>query len=146
MQPDVIRMEVQTTDSSAKLPYRKRATDAGYDLFSIEHAIVEPGKSQTIRTGIRLSCPPGYFYTIEGRSSVFMKGVLPNRAIIDATYTGEITVTLFNSSSEAFWVDAGDRIAQAILFKQYDMDFDEVDNFSTEYSNRGVDGFGSSGK
>lgn len=141
-----IRMEVQITHPLAKMPYRKRDTDAGYDLFSIENLFILPGESRIVATGLKVSCPPGYFYTIEGRSSVYLQGILPNRAIIDSTYTGEITVTLYNSSSVQYHVQIGDRIAQIILSKQFDMEFDKVEDFSPEYSVRGVEGFGSTGR
>lgn len=141
----LVRLEVQLIDDKAKIPFRKRNTDAGYDLYSIEDVAIKSGMSKIIRTGIKISCPPGFYYTIEGRSSLWIQGVFPNRGIIDATYTGEVVVSLVNVSEEPFKISCGDRIAQIILHKQYDADFVLVGSFSPEYSRRGINGFGSTG-
>lgn len=140
-----VRLEVQLINDKAKVPYRKRSTDAGFDLFSIENVEIFPGKAEIIRTGINIACPPGFYYTIEGRSSLWKQGIFPNRGIIDATYTGEVVVSLVNVSGSVFVVEEGHRIAQIILHKQYDALFHIVEEFSPVYNQRGTDGFGSSG-
>ena len=99
-----------------------------------------------IRTGIKIAAPPGFYYTIEGRSSLWMKGIFPNRGIIDATYCGEVIVSLVNVTDKEFYINMSDRIAQLILHRQYDANFNLVEKFSPIYDQRGEDGFGSSGK
>lgn len=141
-----VRLEVQLINEFAKLPFRKRTTDAGYDLYSIENIKLQPGRATIVRTGIIIACPPGFYYTIDGRSSLWRQGIFPNRGIIDATFTGEVVVSLVNVSDSIFNVSRGDRIAQIILHRQYDADFIEVQQFSQMYNQRGTDGFGSSGK
>ena len=141
-----VRLEVRKILDHAKIPFRKRVTDAGYDLYAAEQAKLAPGRATMVRTGIMISAPPGFYYTIEGRSSLWMKGIFPNRGIIDATYCGEVVVSLVNVTGETFAVDVHDRIAQLILHRQYDANFVQVDEFSSEYNQRGEDGFGSSGK
>lgn len=138
-------MEVQLLTNNAKLPFRKRVTDAGYDLYSIENKTIPSGRAQLVRTGIIIACPPGFYYTIEGRSSLWMKGIFPNRGIIDATYTGEVVISLVNVNNDAFNVEEGQRIAQLIIHRQYDANFVEVPKFSAVYDQRGTAGFGSSG-
>ena len=133
-------------DDSAKLPFRKRETDAGYDIYSAESVTLPPNQWAIVHTGIHIAAPPGFYYTIEGRSSLWIQGIFPNRGIIDATYVGEIIVYLVNTNNEPFHVDIGDRIAQMILHRQYDAEFNIVEEFSPCYSERGKDGFGSSGK
>ncbi len=142
----LIRLECKVLDVNAMLPFRSRTTDAGYDVYSIDEYNIEPGKVANVRTGIALSCPPGYYYTIEGRSSMFVAGILPFRAIIDATYTGELMAALVNTTSEPYKVQKHDRVAQICLHKSYGIDFTEVKEFSTPYNKRGNNGFGSSGK
>tara|TARA_R110000868_G_scaffold20153_5_gene85601 strand:+ start:3411 stop:3926 length:516 start_codon:yes stop_codon:yes gene_type:complete len=149
-----VRLEVQIMSKdpktgqplSPRLPFRKRATDAGYDLYSAEDAVIPSGRSTMIRTGIKIASPPGFYYTIEGRSSLWMKGVFPNRGIIDATYCGEVIVSLVNVTDEEFHINIHDRIAQLILHRQYDANFNLVEKFSPIYDQRGENGFGSSGK
>jgi dUTP pyrophosphatase len=141
-----IRLEVQLIHPQAKLPFRKRETDAGYDLYAVQDATLKPLSITTIRTGLKMACPPGYYYTIDGRSSLWVKGVFPSRGIIDSTFTDEVIVSLVNIGSGEFEISAGDRIAQIILHKQYHANFKIVESFSPLYNQRGNAGFGSSGK
>jgi dUTP pyrophosphatase len=129
-----------------KMPFRGRDTDAGYDLYAAEDALLQPGRSTMVRTGIIIAAPPGYYYTIEGRSSLWMRGIFPNRGIVDSTYCGQLVVSLINVTDKVFEVKCHDRIAQIILHPQYDADFQIVDQFSDAYNQRGKNGFGSSGR
>lgn len=141
-----IRLEVSITDPMAKLPYRNRTTDAGYDLYSVEDVDLPPGRATIVRTGIIIACPPGFYYTVEGRSSLWSKGIFPNRGIIDSTFTGELIVSLVNVTDNFFHISTGDRIAQILIHRQYDANFVIVDEFSEIYNQRGSEGFGSTGK
>lgn len=128
-----------------KVPSRKRATDAGYDVYAAEGGTILPGESRNFHTGIRVAVPPGWFYSVRGRSGLGFKNVQPFIGTIDATYNGELLILLMNTGNEAHTVHKGDRIAQIIFEEQIHADFIEVDDFSAEYDQRGVAGFGSSG-
>ena len=141
-----IRMEVRLVDSNAKLPYRSRGTDVGYDIYSVECVDLLPQSATLVKTGIQISAPPGYYYTIEGRSSLWSQGIFPNRGIIDSTYCGDVLISLVNVNNTKFCVNIGDRIAQIILHKQYDAEFAVVQEFSDLYNQRGTNGFGSTGR
>lgn len=143
---ETVRLEIKFLTANAQLPYRKLTTDAGYDLYSIEDVELPPGRSTLVHTGVQIAAPPGYYYTIEGRSSLWMIGIEPSRGIIDATYTGEVVVSLINTSDSPYTVKSGDRIAQIILHKQIHAEFDIVSEFSPWYNQRGNNGFGSTGK
>jgi dUTP pyrophosphatase len=69
--------------------------------------------------------------------------VLNSPGTIDAGYRGEIMVTLYNSSSESFDVEEGDRIAQLLIQKVERADFIAVEQLPD--SDRGQSGFGSTG-
>lgn len=144
--PYKVRLEVQLDHPLAKLPFRKRDTDAGYDLFSVEDKTLAPGRATLVHTGIKIAAPPGFYYTIEGRSSLWLIGISPNRGIVDAAYVGEVVVSLVNNTETPYEVKAGDRVAQLILHRQYHAEFAEVDSFSPDYCTRGTNGFGSTGK
>ena len=144
-----IRLEYKLLDEKAKPPFRKRSTDAGYDISSIEDIIIKPHCSVDISTGIAIAAPSGYYFTVDGRSSMSRNGIIPFRGIIDSGYCGHLMVALSNISDKSYEIKCGDRIAQIILHKQYHADFNMVENFGFEYSQRGAngtDGFGSSGK
>lgn len=141
-----VRLEFKKILESGRMPFRKRSTDAGYDLYAAESKDLKPNSATMIRTGISIACPPGFYYTIEGRSSLWTQGIFPNRGIIDATFTGEVIISMVNVSNVEWHIKEGDRIAQIILSKQYDANFVIVDEFSDHYKLRGTAGFGSSGK
>jgi len=143
---DNVILEYKILDSKAHVPTRNRNTDAGYDLYAIDDCVLPPKSSTFVRTGIAIACPPGYYYTIEGRSSLYKLGIFPNRGIIDATYTGELFVTLVNHSDIPYAISKHDRIAQMIVDRQYHCNFRMIEKFSEEYNHRGENGFGSSGK
>ena len=141
-----VRMECKVVHEDAILPSRRRNTDAAYDVYSIEDATVPPHGMKNINTGVIVTAPPGYYITVEARSSLGKIGIIPMRGIIDATYTGELMVILTNQTNDEYHVHKGDRIAQIILNEQLHMDFVEVDEFSAEYNKRGTQGWGSSGR
>jgi len=141
-----VRLECKKLVENAQIPSRSRSTDAGYDLYSAEDVVIEPQLTKNVATGIALACPPGYYYTIEGRSGLGIKGIMPFRGIIDAGYTNQVWVVLTNRSNEAYEVKCGDRIAQICLHRIHHADITVVNDFSPSYNQRGKFGFGSSGK
>jgi dUTP pyrophosphatase len=141
-----IRMECKIIHPDGKLPFRKRVTDAAYDVYSVEDTVVPPHGMRNVHTGIIVTAPPGYYITVEARSSMGKEGIIPMRGIIDSSYTGELMVILTNQSDKEYKISKDDRIAQIILNQQNHMNFELVEEFSSEYSHRGEAGWGSSGK
>ena len=141
-----VRLECKKLTDDAQIPSRSRSTDAGYDLYSVENVTIEPQLTKNIATGIALACPPGYYYTIEGRSGLGIKGIMPFRGIIDAGYTNQVWIVLTNRSNESYEVKSGDRIAQICLHRINHADITVVNEFSPPYDQRGKAGFGSSGR
>lgn len=143
----VIRLECKLLCPDAKLPTKVRATDAGYDIYTVDSGIINPHTSKSFGTGLALTCPPGWYYSIAGRSGLFTKGIWPNVGTIDATYNGPLTVQLNNGSDTPYEVHKFDRVAQILLHRIHQVDIVIVDQFSAEYiSDRGTNGFGSSGR
>jgi len=141
-----IRLECKLLHPDAVVPNKKRNTDAGYDVSAIADYTLPGYGTISVDTGIALSAPPGYYYTVDGRSSLWSKGILPFRGIIDATYTGPLIVGLFNMTSQPYQIHKGDRIAQLILSPIIHADIQTVEDFSPRYNQRGNNGFGSSGR
>jgi len=133
-------------DEKATIPSRKRETDAGYDIGSIVDFEILPGEFASIPTGLQISAPSGWYYTLEARSGMLLKGLSVSRGIIDATYTGDIYIIMHNHSKETYEGKAGDRIAQIIPQKIRSIKFLKKGSFSPEYDIRGKSGWGSSGK
>jgi dUTP pyrophosphatase len=91
--------------------------------------------------------PEGYYFYIAPRSGITKEGVLAVGGVIDAGYTGEILVPLYNTTEATCIVCQGDRIAQAIFLPILHPEFKDVTAFTVSDKNhRGPKGFGSSGR
>ncbi|MDX2172471.1 MAG: dUTP diphosphatase [Bacteroidota bacterium] len=135
--------------SKHPLPHYATALAAGLDLkANINEAIVlKPLQRQLINTGLFIELPAGFEAQIRPRSGLAFKSgitVLNSPGTIDADYRGEIKVLLVNLSNEDFVVNDGERIAQMIVAKHEQIEWEKVDVL--EESNRGAGGFGSTGK
>ncbi|CAH0551149.1 unnamed protein product [Brassicogethes aeneus] len=118
---------------------------AGYDLKSAFDYIVPARGKVTIDTGIKVELPEGCYGRIAPRSVLAAKNFIDIGAgVVDEDYRGVLKVILFNDSNENFQVKIGDRIAQLICQKIYYPELKEVQSLTE--SERGEDGFGSSGK
>jgi dUTP pyrophosphatase len=100
-----------------------------------------------VPTGIAIALPDGYAAFVHPRSGLSSKhGVTVVNApgTIDAGYRGEIKVPLINLDAKTpLRIARGDRIAQLIIQKVAQADFDIVE--SLDVSDRGAGGFGSTG-
>jgi dUTP pyrophosphatase len=130
------------------LPAYATAGAAGMDLLAAVTASVtiEPGKRALIPTGLAVALPPGFELQIRPRSGLALRHgiVLPNSpGTIDEDYRGEIQVILLNAGDQAFTVERGMRIAQAVLAPVSRARWQEVDSLDPTTRNEG--GFGSTG-
>lgn len=130
-------------------PRRKRETDAGYDVMTPMAFALAPGQRIDIDLGIKVNCPPGYFYEMRGRSSLNIRLLSVMDNVIDATYTGNLRVTVHNESALPVAFKAGDRIAQLIFLPQIHVTFKHVkrpEDFTQPAQARGDAGYGSTGQ
>jgi dUTP pyrophosphatase len=144
-----MELKVKRLCENAILPTKTNNSDAGYDLYASEDVKIFAGNRKIVKTGIALEIPVGYAGLIWPRSGLSVKyGLDVLAGVIDAGYRGEIMVCLLNTETpigdEGLDIKAGDRIAQ-ILFQPVPH-FDLVEIGELTESQRGVDGFGSSGK
>ena len=139
---------IKRLSKKVSLPRYETEGSSGMDLAAnVEEPIdINPGKTSIIPTGISLSIPKNYELQIRPRSGLAAKNqisVLNTPGTIDADYRGEIKVILINLGKKIFRVEKGARIAQMVLCPVIKVKFKEVD--SLEITNRGSDGFGSTG-
>ena len=93
-----------------------------------------------------MEIPNGYELQVRPRSGLALKygiTVLNTPGTIDADYRGNWGVMLMNLGDEDFTVNPGDRIAQAILNKVEQIEWEEVE--SLDETERGQGGFNSTG-
>jgi len=132
-------------NDAAIVPTRTHSSDAGFDLYASESAWVLARSSTTVRTGIAVAIPEGYYGRVASRSGLSVKSNIEVGAgVIDAGYRGEIIVKLYNHGDENQFMDKGMRIAQLVVTAIYTDDICVVDSLDT--TERGACGFGSSGK
>ena len=140
-----MEIKVQRLNSGAIIPTKANLSDAGWDLYAAEDAIIDPSARELISTGVAIAVPEGFVGLIWDRSSMAAKrGVHRFAGVIDSGYRGEIKVCLWNASDRYCVVNRGERIAQ-ILFQQVPP-FTLTEVFSLDDTDRGRGGFGSSGK
>jgi dUTP pyrophosphatase len=130
------------------LPAYATAGAAGMDLVAAVHGAVTlgPGERTLIPTGLTIALPSGYELQIRPRSGLALRhGItLPNTpGTIDEDYRGEISVIVLNTGSEAFVIERGARIAQAVLAPVSRAVWREVETLDVTTRNAG--GFGSTG-
>lgn len=96
-------------------------------------------------TGVRMEIPDGCVGLIWPRSGLAAKhGIDTLAGVVDASYRGEIKVSIINHGHEDLEIKPGDRIAQLIIQRCELWNCVEVDELSD--SERGEKGLGSSGR
>jgi dUTP pyrophosphatase len=144
-----VRIPIRRLDEGLPLPARAHPGDAGYDLYARTNARLEPGGGRAlVPTGIALAIPEGYAGFVQPRSGLALRhGVtcLNTPGLIDAGYRDEISVLLVNlDASVAFDVQRGERIAQLVIQRVEEVDWDDVADLDD--SVRGLGGWGSTGR
>jgi dUTP pyrophosphatase len=146
----------------AKVPEYAHGADACFDLHACmvdgmayigRH--VEPGYPVTFGTGLAFEVPEGWAMLIFSRSGQgFNHSVrLANCVgVVDAGFRGEVMVKLtsdaldgdFNTDKPPYFVQPGDRIAQAMLVPVHRVAFEVVEELGD--SERAAGGLGSTGQ
>lgn len=133
-----------------QLPSYATKGSAGLDLRACIDAplTIEPGSTHLIPTGIAVHiADPAYAAVILPRSGLGHKHgiVLGNLVgLIDSDYQGELMVSTWNRGATPFVLNPMERLAQLVIVPVLQVGFTVVDSF--ENSDRGADGFGSTGK
>jgi dUTP pyrophosphatase len=143
-------MKVQIINKSKHaLPAYATEQSAGVDLRANvnEPITMQPLERKLIPTGLFISLPKGYEAQVRPRSGLAIKKgitVLNSPGTIDADYRGEICVILINLSNESFVIEDGERIAQMVIARHEQAEWEEVQVL--DETERGAGGFGHTGK
>jgi len=131
-------------EEGAVPPFKKRISDSGWDLHLIKLLKVE-GNVYFFDTGVRVSPPPGFYFDLVPRSSIFKSGfMLANSVgIIDMTYRGTIKVPLVKVDDSKTVPELPWRAVQLIPRKFFPLEAKQV--ASLDKTVRGEGGFGSTG-
>ena len=134
--------------SKNTLPAYETLHAAGMDMRADLEAPVtlKPLERKLIPTGLSIELPEGYEAQIRPRSGLAFKhgiGIVNSPGTIDADYRGEIKVLLVNLSADDFEVNTGDRIAQMVVAKHEQVQWQEVEELGE--TTRGAGGYGHTG-
>ena len=142
-----MKINIKKLEEKATLPSRASEADAGYDLYSLKdsYARANPGERILVKTGISVAIPQGYYGRIAPRSGLAYKhGIDVLAGVIDSGYRGEVGVVIINLGKESHLFEGGSRVAQLIIEKCHDVEWQECEDLDD--SDRGEGGFGSSGE
>ena len=130
------------------LPQYATALSAGMDLRANipEPVTLKPMERRLIPTGLFIALPPGFEAQIRPRSGLALKHgitVFNTPGTIDADYRGEVMVLLVNFSAQDFVVADGERIAQMVIARHEQAEWEETDQLDETV--RGAGGYGHTG-
>lgn len=140
---------VQQNSYDIPLPRRMTPYAAGLDLHAaVAHDVVlNPGHRAFVPTGFAIALPPGYEAQIRPRSGLALAhGVtlLNAPGTIDADFRGEVGLVLINHGDKPFVISRGDRLAQMVVSRVCQVEFEEQE--ALEPTTRNSGGFGHTGK
>ncbi len=145
-------IDVKILDPRMKeqMPAYATSGSAGLDLRACIDApvVIKPGETHLIPTGLSIHIAnPAYAAMILPRSGMGHKHgiVLGNLVgLIDSDYQGQLMVSTWNRGQAEFTLNPMERLAQLVIVPVLQVAFNVVDEFDS--SERGVGGFGSTGK
>lgn len=131
------------------LPEYATTASAGLDLrANLDSPVtLQPLERKLIPTGLYIALPEGCEAQIRPRSGLALKhgiSLLNTPGTIDADYRGEIGVILVNISNEPFEVRDGERIAQMVIARYEQVEWESAE--SLDATERGAGGFGHTGR
>ena len=142
-----IKVDIQKVSGNEDISLPQYMTDqaAGMDIFAAvsEEEIILPGQRKKIPTGIAIALPEGYEAQIRPRSGLALKNgvtLLNSPGTVDADYRGEIALIVINHGEEPFIIKRGMRLAQMVVQKVLQVEWEETPEL--ENTSRGNGGFG----
>lgn len=166
-----ININIKKLHEDAVIPVFAHDTDSGFDFFTCEDTTIEAGEKAIIPTGLAFELPYPWGIQVKNKSGITVKGcpiypitiqigdpstlILRQETIdkaditvfegtIDMAYRGEVGIMIKNEESFEITIPKHTKIAQGVLRKVYQCNFNLVDEFTTS-TDRGENGFGSTG-
>lgn len=131
-------------DGTLMFPHRRHSQDAGLDLYTIKDTWLWPFFITDLPTGWDIKIPDGHVGLVLPRSSTFKRmHIAVHVGVIDASYTGELSVLVRNLAPWPRYIKRGIRLAQLLTFPCL-MVHPRAVQF-LPLTTRGTAGFGSTG-
>ena len=144
-----VKINCVVSEGACKPIYKtKGAAGADVCAFIPDDVVISPGEYKLIPTGLFFEIPECYEIQVRPRSGLaFNYGVtvLNTPGTIDSDYRGELKVILINHGKNDFVIHNEDRIAQIVVAPAIQADFDVIEMSEISATERGQNGFGSTG-
>lgn len=142
-------------------PKKAREKDALYDLSArvefpedinapglIPVIEVPPRSTKMVHLGFKVACLPGYEFQVRSRSGLAKKSIFVANGpgCVDENFRGEVCALIYNGSDTTYTIRNGDRVAQGGFQRLDDNDIIFVNEDELGETERGENGFGSSGR
>ena len=140
-------IKVKKLTATARAPRYAHVGDYGdlaADVYASAGAVLAPGETAAVPTGIAMEFPSTHGALVEDRSGLAVRGVTTLAGVIDPGYRGELKIVMTNLSPAPVEIQPGDRIAQLRIVQRIEAQFEEVVELGE--AARGASGFGSTGK
>ncbi len=137
------------TDKDVPLPKYMTPDASGMDIHAAVEAptVIASGEIALIPTGFAMALSSGFEAQIRPRSGLAVKhgiGLINSPGTIDADYRGEVKIAMINHGKKPFTIERGDRIAQMVIARSYQVRVAVVERLPETERNGG--GFGHTGK
>lgn len=137
-------MNVRLSEGSF-VPERAHKEDAGLDLRTPVQFILGAHESFVVDFGVAVEIPIGYYGELMSKSGLNVKHNIQSAGgVIDAGYTGTIRGRITNNGDYDYEFKRGDKVMQLVVKPCLCCDVNVVDELDD--SDRGTDGFGSTGR
>ena len=159
---DLEKLEQELNNSITKYPlgYKKLhpdavdpkynyETDSGFDLHSVEEIEIGPLGRALIPTGLSFDINKGHEIQVRSKSGLAINQglfVLNSPGTVDAGYTGEVKVIIFNTNNTSVTIKKGMKVGQAVvcpIITPEWLDIYQTDSIKSK--DRNSNGFGSTG-
>lgn len=127
------------------IPTKAHDEDAGWDLYTPKDFTLKARSSEVIDTEVCIQIPNYYCGLLVSKSGLNVKHDITSTGLIDSGYQGSIRVKLYNNGDNDYTFKRGEKISQLVLLPIMSEKFALVEDFD-ETTQRGIKGFGSSGK
>ena len=132
-------------DKGAYMPKKAHEADAGYDLRTPKRVVLRRHDCVCIDTGVHIAIPDGWYGKLESKSGLNVKhSIVSLGGVIDSSYTGSIVAKLYNFGDKDYVFETGDKVIQIVFMQCGNFSLTQFDKL--EETDRGDNGFGSSGK
>lgn len=141
-----MEVKIKKLVENATIPSYAKEGDAGLDLTATSKRYDRETNTLVFGTGLAVEIPKGFVGLVFPRSSVYKQGLALSNSVgvIDSGYRGEIMARFYMPEIGFEQLEVGTRIAQLVILPYPKIEFKEVDKLSK--TDRGSDGFGSTGK